>query len=69
MRPREEHAGAPAGPPRALAEFLARAGVRDRYPHYDLAAAESRLLRTARAPGRAGSPANRGSPRPRSARC
>ncbi|MEV7611718.1 IclR family transcriptional regulator C-terminal domain-containing protein [Streptomyces sp. NPDC089799] len=43
--------GAPR--PRSLAEFLARAGVRDRYPHYDLAAAEARLLR-ARA-GRPGS--------------
>ncbi len=31
--------------PRSLAEFLARAGVRDRYPHYDLGAAEARLLR------------------------
>ncbi|MET8756015.1 hypothetical protein ABZW32_38870 [Streptomyces sp. NPDC004667] len=52
MRPRETDAdGAPAGPPRALAEFLARAGVRDRYPHYDLGAAESRLLRVPRAPG------------------
>ncbi|MEV8531912.1 IclR family transcriptional regulator C-terminal domain-containing protein [Streptomyces sp. NPDC051211] len=30
--------------PRSLAEFLARAGVRDRYQHYDLAAAEARLL-------------------------
>ncbi|MFB0632955.1 IclR family transcriptional regulator C-terminal domain-containing protein [Streptomyces sp. AB3(2024)] len=52
MRPRETDAdGAPAGPPRALAEFLALAGVRDRYPHYDLGAAESRLLRVPRAPG------------------
>lgn len=31
--------------PRSLAEFLARAGVRDRYRHYDLGAAEARLLR------------------------
>lgn len=31
--------------PRTLAEFLASAGVRDRYPHYDLGAAEARLLR------------------------
>ncbi|OEJ34481.1 hypothetical protein BGK67_26910 [Streptomyces subrutilus] len=31
--------------PRSLAEFLARAGVRNRYPHYDLGAAEARLLR------------------------
>lgn len=41
-----------SGPaPRALSEFLARAGVRDRYPHYDLGAAEARLLRPPRAPG------------------
>ncbi|MER6313983.1 IclR family transcriptional regulator C-terminal domain-containing protein [Streptomyces sp. NPDC001581] len=33
------------GTPRSLAEFLARAGVRDRYRHYDLGAAEARLLR------------------------
>lgn len=33
------------GLPRSLDEFLARAGVRDRYPHYDLGAAEARLLR------------------------
>nr|WP_063835674.1 IclR family transcriptional regulator C-terminal domain-containing protein [Streptomyces erythrochromogenes] len=42
--------------PRSLAEFLARAGVRDRYRHYDLGAAEARLLRTtphAHAPHRA----------------
>ncbi|WP_073909041.1 helix-turn-helix domain-containing protein [Streptomyces sp. CB00455] len=32
------------GGPRSLADFLARAGVRDRYPHYDLGAAEARLL-------------------------
>lgn len=31
--------------PRSLADFLARASVRDRYPHYDLGAAEARLLR------------------------
>ncbi|RPF44562.1 hypothetical protein EDD96_1096 [Streptomyces sp. Ag109_G2-6] len=31
---------------RPLSEFLLRAGVRDRYPHYDLGAAEARLLRT-----------------------
>ncbi|MER5872569.1 helix-turn-helix domain-containing protein [Streptomyces sp. NPDC002044] len=37
---REDHAA-----PRSLAEFLARAGVRERYPHYDLGAAEARLLR------------------------
>lgn len=54
MRPRETEAdGAPGGRPRALAEFLARAGVRDRYPHYDLGAAESRLLRVPRTPGTA----------------
>ncbi len=34
------------GLPRPLAELLARAGVRDRYPHYDLGAAEARLLRS-----------------------
>ncbi|MEU8461159.1 IclR family transcriptional regulator C-terminal domain-containing protein [Streptomyces sp. NPDC029003] len=62
MRPRE-HTGVPAGPPRALAEFLARAGVRDRYPHYDLGAAESRLLRTPRVPG-APAPAARNRRRP-----
>ncbi|MEU2829327.1 hypothetical protein ABZ667_11760 [Streptomyces lavendulae] len=50
MRPRETD-GSPGGRPRPLAEFLARAGVRDRYPHYDLGAAESRLLRLPRAPG------------------
>ncbi|WUG89763.1 hypothetical protein OHU74_30150 [Streptomyces sp. NBC_00454] len=33
------------GLPRSLDDFLARAGVRDRYPHYDLGAAEARLLR------------------------
>ncbi|MEV6728137.1 IclR family transcriptional regulator C-terminal domain-containing protein [Streptomyces sp. NPDC051364] len=33
---------------RSLTEFLTRAGVRDRYPHYDLGAAEARLLRAAR---------------------
>ncbi|MEU9232323.1 IclR family transcriptional regulator C-terminal domain-containing protein [Streptomyces subrutilus] len=46
MRPYERRRpqdGEPA--PRSLAEFLARAGVRDRYPHYDLGAAEARLLR------------------------
>ncbi|MFD3809158.1 hypothetical protein ACFWSF_09980 [Streptomyces sp. NPDC058611] len=37
---REDHAA-----PRSLVEFLARAGVRERYPHYDLGAAEARLLR------------------------
>ncbi|MEU9300002.1 IclR family transcriptional regulator C-terminal domain-containing protein [Streptomyces sp. NPDC048269] len=31
--------------PRSLSDFLARASVRDRYPHYDLGAAEARLLR------------------------
>ncbi|MEU6863316.1 IclR family transcriptional regulator C-terminal domain-containing protein [Streptomyces sp. NPDC046876] len=53
---KEEHAG-DAGR-RSLAEFLARASVRDRYPHYDLGAAEARLLRTTRARG-AAAPARR----------
>lgn len=39
------------GTPRSLAEFLDRAGVRDRYPHYDLGAAEARLLRAPRTLG------------------
>ncbi|MDA5286842.1 IclR family transcriptional regulator C-terminal domain-containing protein, partial [Streptomyces sp. Isolate_45] len=39
------------GDPRALTEFLDRAGVRDRYPHYDLGAAEARLLRAPLVPG------------------
>ncbi|WKV70973.1 hypothetical protein AW27_005220 [Streptomyces sp. PCS3-D2] len=43
MRRRDRPDGDPA--PRSLAEFLARAGVRDRYRHYDLGAAEARLLR------------------------
>ncbi|GHE25364.1 hypothetical protein GCM10017778_02210 [Streptomyces vinaceus] len=43
---KEERAGE-AGR-RSLAEFLIRAGVRDRYPHYDLGAAEARLLRASR---------------------
>ncbi len=43
---------------RSLAEFLARASVRDRYPHYDLGAAEARLLRATRARG-SGAPARR----------
>ncbi|MGI5446337.1 hypothetical protein ACQEVM_11355 [Streptomyces sp. CA-243310] len=47
------------GTPRSLAEFLARAGVRDRYPHYDLGAAEARLLRSPRTPA---GHARRGSP-------
>ncbi|MER5933494.1 IclR family transcriptional regulator C-terminal domain-containing protein [Streptomyces sp. NPDC002054] len=42
MSDRYPQRGAPR--PRSLAEFLARAGVRDRYPHYDLGAAEARLL-------------------------
>ncbi|MFD9344374.1 hypothetical protein, partial [Streptomyces sp. NPDC060049] len=33
------------GLPPSLEQFLARASVRDRYPHYDLGAAEARLLR------------------------
>lgn len=41
------------GTPRSLTEFLERAGVRDRYPHYDLGAAEARLLRVPRALGAA----------------
>ncbi|MER5779997.1 hypothetical protein ABT144_37995, partial [Streptomyces sp. NPDC002039] len=57
MRPRESRDR--DGTPRSLAEFLARAGVPDRYPHYDLGAAEARLLRLPRTPaGRA----RRGSP-------
>ncbi|MYT26541.1 hypothetical protein GTW69_40830, partial [Streptomyces sp. SID7760] len=49
MRRREgkEERGGEAGR-RSLAEFLTRAGVRDRYPHYDLGAAEARLLRGSR---------------------
>ncbi|MEU9417119.1 hypothetical protein [Streptomyces sp. NPDC048272] len=47
MRPRESRDR--DATPRPLAEFLARAGVRDRYPHYDLGAAEARLLRPPRA--------------------
>lgn len=43
MRPREGRDC--DGTPRSLAEFLDRASVRDRYPHYDLGAAEARLLR------------------------
>lgn len=35
------------GLPRSLEQFLARASVRDRYPHYDVGAAEARLLRAA----------------------
>ncbi|MET9885701.1 IclR family transcriptional regulator C-terminal domain-containing protein [Streptomyces sp. NPDC006430] len=49
MRPRdgkEEHGDDATR--RSLAEFLARAGVRDRYPHYDLGAAEARLVRASR---------------------
>lgn len=46
MRPHEGHGfREDHGAPRSLAEFLARAGVRERYPHYDLGAAEARLLR------------------------
>ncbi|MFE1897338.1 hypothetical protein, partial [Streptomyces yangpuensis] len=65
--------------PRSLAEFLARAGVRDRYRHYDLGAAEARLLRAtphpavphrARGPGAAGGwgPRRGAPPRPTRAR-
>ncbi len=49
---------------RPLSEFLLRAGVRDRYPHYDLGAAEARLLRTPRASGAPADPAGRGRRRP-----
>lgn len=45
--------------PRSLAEFLARAGVRDRYRHYDLGAAEARLLRATPHPPTAGHRARR----------
>ncbi|MFB7468733.1 hypothetical protein ACFCZ1_35510 [Streptomyces sp. NPDC056224] len=44
---------------RSLAEFLARAGVRDRYPHYDLGAAEARLLRATPTPPASGHRARR----------
>ncbi|GAA0314230.1 hypothetical protein GCM10010302_61720 [Streptomyces polychromogenes] len=63
MTPADDRSGADGGPdapPRALAEFLLRAGVRDRYPHYDLGAAEARLLRTPRASGAPTPPAPRG---------
>ncbi|MEU3726254.1 hypothetical protein, partial [Streptomyces sp. NPDC031705] len=50
--------------PRSLAEFLARAGVRDRYRHYDLGAAEARLLRVPRAPGVPAAGSARGRRRP-----
>lgn len=46
MRPREGRDC--DGTPRSLTEFLSRASVRDRYPHYDLGAAEARLLRLPR---------------------
>ncbi len=46
MRRRDRLERADGDPaPRSLAEFLARVGVRDRYRHYDLGAAEARLLR------------------------
>lgn len=45
--------------PRSLAEFLARAGVRDRYRYYDLGAAEARLLRARPHPPAAGHRARR----------
>lgn len=45
--------------PRSLAEFLARAGVRDRYRYYDLGAAEARLLRAAPHPPASGHRARR----------
>ncbi|MFF4851896.1 IclR family transcriptional regulator C-terminal domain-containing protein [Streptomyces sp. NPDC001194] len=44
---------------RSLAEFLSRAGVRDRYPHYDLGAAEARLLRASRGRAAAAPPRRR----------
>lgn len=45
--------------PRSLAEFLARAGVRDRYRYYDLGAAEARLLRARPHPTASGHRARR----------
>ncbi len=60
MRRHERQEGDPA--PRSLAEFLARAGVRDRYRHYDLGAAEARLLRVAPHPPQGS--AHRGRRRP-----
>ncbi|GAA2638823.1 hypothetical protein GCM10010425_48150 [Streptomyces spororaveus] len=45
--------------PRPLAELLARAGVRDRYRHYDLGAAEARLLRATPHPPASGHRARR----------
>ncbi|GGS08268.1 hypothetical protein Snoj_12240 [Streptomyces nojiriensis] len=45
--------------PRSLAEFLARAGVRDRYRYYDLGAAEARLLRATPHPPASGHRARR----------
>nr|WP_324289380.1 IclR family transcriptional regulator C-terminal domain-containing protein [Streptomyces sp. H34-S4] len=44
------------GLPRSLEQFLARASVRDRYPRYDLGAAEARLLRAADANAPASKP-------------
>lgn len=51
------------GLPRSLEQFLARASVRDRYPHYDLGAAEARLLRGADAAAPASAPASAPAPR------
>ncbi|MEU8438461.1 hypothetical protein AB0F18_37325, partial [Streptomyces sp. NPDC029216] len=67
MSPAERPGAADEGPgpaPRSLSEFLARAGVRDRYPHYDLGAAEARLLRAPRASGAPVPAAGRGRRRP-----
>lgn len=51
------------GLPRSLEQFLARASVRDRYPHYDLGAAEARLLRGADTAAPASPPASAPTPR------
>lgn len=53
-----------AAAPRPLSEFLLRAGVRDRYPHYDLGAAEARLLRVPRPSGAPAAPSARNRRRP-----
>ncbi|MBT2452577.1 hypothetical protein J7F03_37140 [Streptomyces sp. ISL-43] len=58
------------GLPRSLEQFLARASVRDRYPNYDLGAAEARLQRVGSfapapkppGPRRGATPARRRSP-------
>nr|WP_279346361.1 IclR family transcriptional regulator C-terminal domain-containing protein [Streptomyces sp. AP-93] len=51
------------GLPRSLEQFLARASVRDRYPHYDLGAAEARLLRGADSAAPAPKPSSAPAPR------